>query len=135
MKNAGNGKSEKSACRLAASRRFLAGALSGAALAVTAWPVAAVEQPANPARRAEIVNMVRQDCGSCHGMTMRGGLGPSLEARTLAGKDAGQLQFVILNGRRGTPMPPWKDFLTETEAAWVVDMLMQGKLEGSQHAR
>lgn len=113
----------------------LVSALSGMVLAVTAFPAAAADQPANPARRAEIVNMVRQDCGSCHGMTLRGGLGPSLEARTLADKDAGQLQFVILNGRRGTPMPPWKDFLTETEAAWVVNMLMQGKLEGTQHAR
>jgi hypothetical protein len=32
-------------------------------------------------------------------------------------------------------MPPWKDFLTDTEVAWVVDMLMQGTLEGTQHAR
>ncbi len=110
-------------------------ALTGLVSVMTAFPVTAADQPANPSRRAEIVNMVRQDCGSCHGMTLRGGLGPSLQARTLADKDAGQLQFVILNGRRGTPMPPWKDFLTETEVAWVVDMLMQGTLEGTQHAR
>jgi cytochrome c55X len=110
-------------------------ALTGLVSVMTAFPVTAADQPANPSRRAEIVNMVRQDCGSCHGMTLRGGLGPSLEARTLADKDTGQLQFVILNGRRGTPMPPWKDFLTDTEVGWVVDMLMQVTLEGTQHAR
>jgi len=126
---------KKSALRVAALQVALMSALTGLVSVMTAFPVTAADQPANPSRRAEIVNMVRQDCGSCHGMTLRGGLGPSLEARTLADKDAGQLQVVILNGRRGTPMPPWKDFLTETEVAWVVDMLMQGTLEGTQHAR
>ena len=128
-------RNEKSALPVAALQVALMSALTGLVSVMTAFPVTAADQPANPSRRAEIVNMVRQDCGSCHGMTLRGGLGPSLEARTLADKDAGQLQFVILNGRRGTPMPPWKDFLTETEVAWVVDMLMQGTLEGTQHAR
>lgn len=128
-------RNKKSALRVAALQVALMSALTGLVSVMTAFPVTAADQPANPSRRAEIVNMVRQDCGSCHGMTLRGGLGPSLEARTLADKDTGQLQFVILNGRRGTPMPPWKDFLTETEVAWVVDMLMQGTLEGTQHAR
>jgi len=128
-------RNKKSALRVAALQVALMSALTGLVSVMTAFPVTAADQPANPSRRAEIVNMVRQDCGSCHGMTLRGGLGPSLEARALADKDAGQLQFVILNGRRGTPMPPWKDFLTETEVAWVVDMLMQGTLEGTQHAR
>ena len=128
-------RNKKSALRVAALRVALMSALTGLVSVMTAFPVTAADQPANPSRRAEIVNMVRQDCGSCHGMTLRGGLGPSLEARTLADKDTGQLQFVILNGRRGTPMPPWKDFLTDTEVAWVVDMLMQGTLEGTQHAR
>ena len=116
-------------------RLAMAGVLTALAMTMAAFPLPAAGEPANAARRAEIVNMVRQDCGSCHGMTLRGGLGPSLEARTLADKDADQLRFVILNGRRGTPMPPWKDFLTESEAAWVVDMLKQGTLEGTQHAR
>lgn len=128
-------RNKKSALRVAALQVALMSALTGLVSVMTAFPVTAADQPANPSRRAEIVNMVRQDCGSCHGMTLRGGLGPSLEARTLADKDTGQLQFVILNGRRGTPMPPWKDFLTDTEVAWVVDMLMQGTLEGTQHAR
>ena len=78
------------------------------------------------ARRAELVSLVRQDCGSCHGLTLKGGLGPSLEPAALAGKDAGALGFVILHGRPGTPMPPWRQFLSEAEARWIVERLMKG---------
>lgn len=98
-------------------------------LSVIAGPLAAFAAgPAAPAepRRAEILHMVRQDCGSCHGLTLRGGLGPPLLPAALADKDAAQLQFVVLHGRRGTAMPPWRRFLSEAEAAWVVDMLRRG---------
>jgi cytochrome c55X len=100
--------------------RCLAGSLAllAAAAAAAADPV--------PARRAELVELVRQDCGSCHGLTLKGGLGPSLEPAAMAGKDAAQLEFVILHGRRGTPMPPWRGFLTESEARWIVEALKQG---------
>ena len=78
------------------------------------------------ARRAQLVELVRQDCGACHGMTLKGGLGPSLEPAALADKDSEALGFVILHGRRGTPMPPWRGLLTEPEARWIVDTLKQG---------
>jgi cytochrome c55X len=96
----------------------------GLALAA-ACAAAGAADPA-PARRAELLHMVKQDCGSCHGLTMKGGLGPSLEPAALADKDAGQMQFVILHGRRGTAMPPWSTFLSEAEARWVVDQLKKG---------
>lgn len=96
-----------------------------ALLALAAASAAAADDPA-PARRAELLHLVKQDCGSCHGLTMKGGLGPSLEPATLAGKDSEQMQFVILHGRRGTAMPPWSRFLSETEARWVVQQLRQG---------
>lgn len=101
-------------------------------LFATAVPDAAaaagLAAPAEPpqARRAEILRMVRQDCGSCHGLTLKGGLGPPLAPAALAGKDAAQLQFVVLHGRRGTAMPPWRRFLTEDEAGWVVELLRKG---------
>ena len=74
----------------------------------------------------KLTHLVRQDCGSCHGLTLKGGLGPSLEAAALAGKDAEALGFVILHGRRGTPMPPWREHLTEPEARWIVEQLQKG---------
>lgn len=77
-------------------------------------------------RQAELVRLVRQDCGSCHGMTLLGGLGPALLPAALAGKPADSLVSTILHGRPGTPMPPWGRFLTEDEAKWVVEMLQKG---------
>lgn len=95
--------------------------LALAAAAAPAWPA----DPA-PARRAELLHLVRQDCGSCHGLTMKGGLGPSLEPAALAGKDAEVLRFVILHGRGGTPMPPWSAHVSEPEAHWIVEQLRKG---------
>ena len=80
----------------------------------------------DPARRSELVQMVRQDCGACHGMTLKGGLGPSLEPASLAGRDVEQLEYVILNGRRGTPMPPWRSLLGEGDAKWIAEQLKRG---------
>lgn len=94
-------------------------------LAVPAWAAGGAPSP-DPERAARIVHMVRQDCGSCHGLTMKGGLGPSLEPAALAGKDPEQLRHVVLHGRPGTAMPPWGRFLTEAEAAWVIELLRKG---------
>ena len=83
------------------------------------------DEPA-PARQAALLELVRQDCGSCHGMTLKGGLGPPLEPGALAGKDAEFLSYVILHGRRGTPMPPWRGHLSEREAQWIAAQLKKG---------
>ena len=88
-----------------------------------AFACVAVAGEPQGARRAALIDMVRQDCGSCHGLTLKGGLGPPLLPEALADKDAEQLRFVILNGRPGTAMPPWRPFLSEAEAHWIVEML------------
>jgi len=59
-------------------------------------------------------------------MTLKGGLGPSLEPASLAARDVDQLELVILNGRRGTPMPPWRGLLSEGEAKWIAEQLKRG---------
>ena len=92
--------------------------LAGATLAVAAEP--------SPARQKELIHMVRQDCGSCHGLTLQGGLGPALLPQTLADKPAEGLVATIVYGRPGTAMPPWHRFLAEDEAQWIVTRLMQG---------
>lgn len=91
--------------------------------------LAAAAGAPEPARRAEIVQLVRQDCGSCHGLTLRGGLGPPLTAPALAGQPAAGLQATILYGRGGTPMAPWRPFLSEDEVAWLVETLQRGALD------
>lgn len=82
----------------------------------------AAEPPAD--RQKALVHLVRQDCGSCHGMTLQGGLGPALLPDNLRDKPAEGLVATIYHGRPGTPMPPWKQFMSEAEAAWIVDKLM-----------
>lgn len=88
----------------------------------SAEPAVAVEPEA--VRQKELVRLVRQDCGSCHGMTLKGGLGPALLPGTLSDKPAEGLAATIYYGRPGTPMPPWKQFLSESEADWIVKKLM-----------
>lgn len=78
------------------------------------------------ARRDELISLVRQDCGSCHGMTLKGGLGPSLLPEALKDKSADYLKSIILHGRPDTAMPPWQRFLSEAEAEWVVSNLQKG---------
>jgi cytochrome c55X len=89
---------------------------------------AACADPATPdtARRNELIRMVRNDCGSCHGMRLTGGLGLPLTPESLRGKPDSGLVASILYGRPGTPMPPWQAFLSEAEAAWIVENLKQG---------
>lgn len=95
-----------------------------------AWLLAALAATAiaapDAARQKELVHLVRQDCGSCHGMTLLGGLGPALTPAALKDKPAEGLSATILGGRPGTPMPPWKQFLTEAEADWIVQQLLVG---------
>lgn len=96
-----------------------------AVLALVAARAAHADAP-TPERQRELVHLVRQDCGSCHGMTLRGGLGPSLRPDALHDKPAEALVATIYGGRPGTPMPPWKRFMTEAEASWIVDQLLKG---------
>ncbi|ATE59680.1 c-type cytochrome [Thauera sinica] len=100
----------------------------GAAL-IAAYASAAEEGGAPRAgspRYRELVHIVRQDCGSCHGLTLAGGLGPALTPGALAGKPADSLVATIVGGRPGTPMPPFVGIVSEAEAGWIVDQLMRG---------
>ena len=99
---------------------------------------AASAQPAgepDAARERALVHMVRQDCGSCHGMRLTGGLGPALTPAALADFPLENLAAVIYHGRPGTPMPPWKAMLSEPEARWVAQRLLQGFPEESAGVR
>lgn len=78
-------------------------------------------------RQDELRHLLKQDCGSCHGLTLRGGLGPALLPDNLAGKPAEFLMQTILDGRPGTAMPPWRPLISEADAAWLVQRLLQGE--------
>ena len=79
-------------------------------------------------RKAQLNHIVKQDCGSCHGMTLKGGLGPALLPEDIQDKPILFLQNTILYGRTGTAMPPWKTLLTEQEALWISQQLKMGNI-------
>jgi len=78
------------------------------------------------ARAGELTDLLIQDCGSCHGLQLKGGLGPALLPQHLAGKSADYLSAVILEGRAGTAMPPWNAILSPAEARWMAERLLAG---------
>lgn len=96
-----------------------------AMLVLSSMSAIVAAQP-DAARQRVLLHLLQQDCGSCHGLTMRGGLGPALLPETLTGKPKDFLVQTIIAGRLGTAMPPWRPFLNEQEAGWLVDRLMQG---------
>lgn len=99
----------------------------GALALLACLPLLSYAEPAPaPARQAELMHLVRQDCGSCHGLRMEGGLGLPLTPKALEGKDPEGLKLTILQGRYGTTMPPWAPFMNEAEAGWIVELLMKG---------
>lgn len=92
-----------------------------AALACLMAPPASAEVQSTP---AQLERLVRQDCGSCHGLTLKGGLGPDLRAARLSGRSSEELARIILDGIPGTAMPPWRPLLSEAEAKWIANYLL-----------
>lgn len=78
-----------------------------------------------PQRQDELRNLLEQDCGSCHGMTLKGGLGPALTTEVLKNKPIELITTTIREGRPGTPMPPWKHLLSEADISWLAKTLKQ----------
>jgi len=95
---------------------------------VIALPLAASDSVSND-RQLELRNLLVQDCGSCHGLRMRGGLGPALLPDALAGKTVEYISMVILNGRPASAMPPWRSLLSPAEAQWMANVLLRGELQ------
>jgi len=73
--------------------------------------------------------LVHQDCGSCHGLSLKGGLGPDLRSETLEHYDPDVLTGVILDGIPDTAMPPWRPLITEEEAEWIARYLLQSEAQ------
>lgn len=87
---------------------------------------AAFAEAVTPRRAVELERLVRHDCGSCHGMTLKGGLGPDLRAQRFGGVSPPAIAAIILDGLPGTAMPPWRPLLSEAEAHWIAAYLSKG---------
>lgn len=105
-------------------RRKPEGLLLLLVFALLATPAEAV---IDAARQTELLYFLKHDCGSCHGLTRSGGLGSPLLPEVLADRDDDDLTEIILEGLEGTPMPPWKELLTEEEARWLVRAIKENK--------
>lgn len=88
----------------------------------------ALAEPAPP-RQQQLIRMLRQDCGSCHGLRLTGGLGPPLTRAALAERPLESLVATIYHGRPGSPMPGWRGLLSEDEAVWLAQLLLDGAPE------
>ena len=100
-------------------------------IAPLAVPAAGAADEAIPgaARQRELIVLLRQDCGSCHGMRLTGGLGPALTADALKDRPQESVVATIVHGRPGTPMPPWRRFVSPAEAEWLAAQMIEGKLD------
>jgi cytochrome c55X len=94
---------------------------------IVVWAGSSFAGEPSPERQTTLRNLLNHDCGACHGLTLKGGLGPSLLPDALAGKPDDSLIETILEGRKGTAMPPWQPFMSKDEAAWLVGFLRKAK--------
>ena len=78
-------------------------------------------------RLQALQHLIKHDCGSCHGMTLKGGLGPPLQAASLKDKSDELLFVTISEGRDGTPMPPWKSLLSKADINSIITILRNGE--------
>jgi cytochrome c55X len=91
--------------------------------------IAALAVAPVPERRRELLVLLKNDCGSCHGMRLTGGLGPALTPEALRAKPVESLVATIVSGRPGTAMPPWRRFLSEADAEWLVTRMVTGDVD------
>ena len=78
------------------------------------------------ARQQQLLRLLKQDCGSCHGMTLKGGLGPDIRAQRMSKLSCDAIVTTIAKGRPGTPMPPWEKLLSADDIEWLAQQLQLG---------
>ncbi len=94
-----------------------------AAVTLGVLAINASGSPLSETRQTELQHLLRHDCGSCHGMTLKGGLGPALTQDALVEKPKAYIQQTIRDGHPGTPMPPWGSLLSQTDIEYLVELL------------
>ncbi|GGE81777.1 cytochrome c [Stappia taiwanensis] len=95
------------------------------ALAENAAPALPGAPALAPEQAQKLAHLVEQDCGSCHGLTRKGGLGSPLTAEALSHIEPEGIAGIILDGVPGTAMPPWRPLMSEDEALWIAYYLLK----------
>jgi len=68
-----------------------------------------------------------KECQGCHGPIHQGGVGSDLRPSALKKKSREFLAEVVMNGRKNTAMPAWKDSFSKDDASGMIDWLMDWK--------
>jgi len=91
----------------------------------------AVSVSADPSveRQGYLDNLLKQDCGSCHGLTLKGGLGSAILPEDLTERSDEALFNTIKLGLPGLAMPPWGELLSDSDIQWLVQRLRKGEVE------
>ena len=116
------------------ARLFIASLLSTGLLFTQTAIAETAATKLSSARQNELLYFIKHDCGSCHGMTLKGGLGPALLPETLSAKPKDYLVATILEGRENTAMPPWKSMLSHDDAVWITEQLQNGSVQPTKLA-
>ncbi len=90
---------------------------------------ASLAEELNLEQQKALQEFVHQDCGSCHGMSLKGGLGPAITKEALVYQSIATIGAVIRVGRPGTPMPPWGPVLDDRQIDWIANYLKTGILQ------
>ena len=108
--------------------RRLVWAIAVGMLFLSAMPLSAHPAELTDKDTIRLTELVRQDCGSCHGLTLKGGLGRPLLPKHLEHYEVSVLADLILYGIPQTAMPGWDRLLDRHEAEWIAGALKEGKI-------
>lgn len=100
-----------------------------AILAALAMPYPAFAGDAAGDHRERLADLVVQDCGSCHGLTLKGGLGRPITPQALEHMDVETVTAIVLDGLPGTAMPPWRGLVSDADARWIAEGLKEGRFQ------
>jgi mono/diheme cytochrome c family protein/DNA-binding beta-propeller fold protein YncE len=115
------GKQEETNQKLEKLTSQVAG-LSGAQPSAAQIPAPAPTPVAAEAR--PVVRLFQDACSGCHGASRQGGTGPALIPQRLGSVGEEFLEAVIINGRPGTAMPPWKDVLKDEQVKDLIKYIL-----------
>ncbi len=79
-------------------------------------------------RQSELLYFVEQNCPACHGMRMRGSIGPPLSEASLQHLSVNEVTLTILYGFPEKGMPAWEAQLSEKDAYWIAELLKRGSI-------
>lgn len=95
-----------------------------AALESKVTPSKAAPSPTSAAEQFKPVVKLYQDaCSGCHGPQRQGATGPALIPQRIGGVGDEFIKTILLNGRPGTAMPPWKGVITDSQISDLISYI------------